>query len=113
MPYTETAVSPPRRTRMMFSKMDVTRPAMLFRKLGLPQATICRTIRAEKRGRHRRSSALPRKNGTKESAAHTAMPRQVANAAAQMPQPSTPRNRNSSTALSALIRMFSIMLPRM
>ena len=44
MPYTETAVSPPIRTRMAFIKMEVILPAMLFKKLGLPQVTICLTI---------------------------------------------------------------------
>ena len=39
------------------------------------------------------------------------MPRQVPSAAAQMPQPNTARNKNSSPALRPDIRMFRYMLP--
>ena len=92
--------------------MDVTLPAMLFKKFGLPQATICRIIRPEKRGRQNRSSAFLRKNGIKAMTAQTIMPAQVARAAPQIPQPKTPRNRNSRPALRADIRVFKNMLPR-
>ena len=86
---------------------------MLLRKFGLPQATIWRIMAMLKRGRVKRSSALPRRNGMNATTAHTAMPRQVASAAPQMPKRNTPRNRNSSAALRPDISRFSSMLPRM
>ena len=51
----DTAFCPPIRSRTKFIRMEVTRPAMLFKKLGLPQATICFTMAAENRGRQKRS----------------------------------------------------------
>ena len=85
---------------------------MLLRKFGLPQETICLIVASSKRGLVKRSRARPRRKGTKAISAHTAMPRHVASAAPQIPNPSTPRNMYSSPALSALISTFSHMLPR-
>ena len=93
--------------------MEVIRPAMLLRKLGLPQETICRIIPRENRGPQKWSRAFPRKKGIKASRAQRIIPRQVAVAAPQTPQPKTPRKRNSSTALETDMRMFTTMLPRM
>lgn len=113
MPYTDTAVSPPKRTKIRFIKMEVIRPATLFKKLGLPQATICRTIFQENRGLRNRSTAFPRRKGISASSAQTNIPEQVAKAAAQTPQPSTAKKRNSSTALSTDMKILSSILPRM
>ena len=44
--------------------MLVIRPAMLFRKFGLPQAIISRSILPENRGFTNFKSAFPRKKGT-------------------------------------------------
>ena len=66
---------------------------------------------SENLGLQKRSLSLPIAKGTSASSTQTIMPRQVPSAAAQMPQPNTPKNRNSSPALSTDIRMFSIMLP--
>ena len=98
---------------MAFMTMLVMRPAMLFRKFGLPQDTICLIMAGEKRGRVKRSSVFLRRNGTKAISTQTSIPVHVASAAPQMPKSSTPRKMNSSTALSALMSMFSHMLPRM
>ena len=85
---------------------------MLLRKLGLPQETIWRITAPSNRGRQKRSRARPRKKGQKAARAQRNIPRQVARAAAQMPQPSTPRKRNSSRALEADMMRLTIMLPR-
>ena len=58
---------------------------MLFKKLGLPQAMICRSIFQENRGRQKWRMATPRKKGMRATRAHTSMPQQEARAAAQMP----------------------------
>ena len=42
-------------TKIAFMIIDFIRPAILFRKLGLPQATICRIIEALKRGLQKRN----------------------------------------------------------
>ena len=111
-PYTDTAVSPPIRTSIAFIKIEVILPAILFKKFGLPQATICRIILPVKAGRQNRSSALPRKKGTKAITAQISMPEHVASAAAQIPQRKTLRNRNSRIAIRTDIRIFKSMLPR-
>ena len=96
----------------MFIIIEVTRPAMLFRKFGAPAATMRRVIAKLKRGRRKRNCALPRKKGAKAIAALTIMPRQVASDAPHIPKPRTPRNRNSSAQLIADMKMLSAMLPR-
>ena len=98
---------------MRFMRMEVMRPARLFRKLGLPQDTISRSMAGFSRGRMKRSSACPRKKGTKAMTAHTIIPVQVPRAAPQIPQRNTPRNRNSSPALRADMNRLRNMLPRM
>ena len=97
----------------MFIRIEVIRPAILFKKLGLPHAMICRIMLTENLGTPNRSSVLPRKKGYSAISAQINMPEQVARAAPQTPQPKTPRNKNSNMALSAESRMFKNMLPRM
>ena len=84
--------------------MEVILPAILLKKFGLPQATICRIMAKEKRGRQNFSTAFLRAKGTRASRAQTAMPVQVASAAAQTPHPSTARDANSPSAPIRRIR---------
>lgn len=74
------------RTSIRFIRIEVMRPAMLLRKLGLPQATIWRNMRLLKRGRVNRSSIFPRAKGIKAMIAQIAMPRAEPSAAPQIPQ---------------------------
>ena len=97
----------------MFIRMEVTRPAMLFRKVGQPQVTICRRVRSSNRGRTKRSRALPRTKGMKDSTTQMNMPSDAPKAAAHSPRSSTPRNTNSKVTHSTDIRMLMHMLPRM
>ena len=95
----------------MFIKMLVTRPAMLFKNAGLPQLAMRKIILRVNCGRQKRSFICPSANGASASTAQIIMPRQVPSAAAQMPQPNTARNKNSSPALRPDIRMLRYMLP--
>ena len=92
--------------------MEVILPAMLFKKFGLPQATIWRIMAKENRGRQNLSTAFPRTKDSRAKSAQSAIPEQVANAAAQTPHPNTPRNRNSNTPLRTDIKRLRNMLPR-
>ena len=96
----------------MFITMEVTRPAMLFRKFGVPQATISRTMESRKRGRQKRNCILPRVKAKKAISAQRIIPEQVPSAAPMMPRSSTNKNKNSKAALRMDIRMLSSMLPR-
>ena len=62
--------------------MEVILPAMLFKKFGLPQATIWRIMAKENRGRQNLSTAFPRTKDSRAKSAQSAIPEQVANAAA-------------------------------
>ena len=92
--------------------MDVMRPAMLFKKFGLPQETICLITRASNLGLQKRSCIPPRAKEARAMHTHRNMPVQVASAAPQMPQRNTNRNTNSSTALMTDMNTFSTILPR-
>ena len=92
--------------------MAISRPATLFKNVGLPQAAMRLSSAPVKRGRTKRSCIFPRRKGHSASSAHTAMPTLLARAAAQTPQCSTPRNTYSHPAHSTLMSMFSSMLCR-
>ena len=79
----DTAFCPPTRSSTAFIIMEVTRPEILFRKLGLPQATICFTMDTENLGRQNFSCSLPRAKGYRAMATQAIMPREEARAAAQ------------------------------
>ena len=96
----------------MFISTLVMRPAMLFRKFGVPHLTICRIIRKLNFGRQNRSCSRPVAKKLSAAIAQITMPRQVPSAAPSMLMPITPRNRNSSPALNTDITMFSAMLVR-
>ena len=87
-------------------------PAMLFRKFGVPHATICRIIATEKRGLRKRSCIFPLANAASAVRAQVLMPRHVARAAPQIPHRNIARKVNSNPALSTDITMFNIMLER-
>ena len=72
---------------------------------------ICRIIFRENLGLQKRSSSFPLAKGYSAIRAQAAIPRQVASAAPQMPNPKTARNRNSSPALSTDIKIFRNILP--
>ena len=108
----DTAFCPPTRSSTAFMMMEVTRPEILFRKLGLPQATICFTMDTENLGRQNFSCSLPRAKGYRAMATQAIIPREEARAAAQMPHFSTASRKNSSTAVRMDMRMFSHMLMR-
>ena len=84
----------------------------MFKKFGLPQDIICLSSFLLKCGRQKRSRAFFLKKGIKAIMAQRNMPRHVASAAAQIPQPRTPRNINSIAAIRTDMRMFKNMLPR-
>ena len=92
--------------------MEVTRAATLFRKLGLPQATICRTMGRVNRGRQNFSWSFPRAKGNRAMRTQATMPREEARAAAQIPKSKTTNRVNSNTAVRMDMRIFSHMLMR-
>lgn len=111
-PYTETAASPPRRTRITFMRMDVMRAAMFCKKLGQPQEMTCRIAFQENRGLQKRSTAFPRTNGMRATRVQRNMLLHEARAEAQSPQRNTPKNRSPSPTQSRDMRMLIPMLLR-
>ena len=107
-----TAPAPPISKRTMFMIMEVILPAMLLRKLGLPQAMIFWISARENLGRQKRSWSLPLKKGYRAMEAQTIMPLQVARAAPQMPHRKINRKVNSSTPVNTDIKILSHMLIR-
>ena len=108
----DTAFCPPSRNSTAFIRMEVIRPEILLRKLGLPQATICRTMPAVNRGRQNFSWSFPRAKGNRAMATQATIPREEARAAAQIPRSSTTSRVNSNRAVRMDMRMFSHMLMR-
>ena len=82
----DTAISPPRRTKIAFIRIEVILPAILFKKLGLPQVIICLIILRLNCGLQKCRIANQKKNGKKAAIVQTSIPEQVARAAAQIPQ---------------------------
>ena len=94
----------------MFMTIDVSRPAILFRKLGRPHANIFFTMEKENTGLTNESARRPFLNCRREIEAVIAIPRHDANAAAQIPKPKTPRNTSSTTAQNTERNMLRHML---
>ena len=116
--YTATAVVPPpspkvfapRVIKEMFMRMEVTRPAMLFKNTGEPQAAISLNIAKWKRGLTNRNKVFLARKGIIATPAQRHMEMEVAKAEPTTSISNTSKKKDKSPTVTRLEPMLMAML---